>query len=144
MLFWHVCGTSVYFITIYLLWLLTDALSKHTHTHTHAHSCLCWNGNQLVQTELRVCLFGPVKATDLDWFMTQKQRLYYSQEQKIWFLTLCGTAHRLLCQVYKTRPVPWRYFHSVKATTDTYNVSWEGDSAGNPLCLREKENMELI
>lgn len=37
-----------------------------------------------------VCL-ARLRSTDLDWFMTQKQRLYYSLELEIRFLTVCGS-----------------------------------------------------
>lgn len=81
-----------------------------------------------MRTELAcVCLFGSVKAGDLGWFMTQKQRLHFTQKEEksdsFFFLTLRGPVlspclARLLRQVYKTRPDPGHYFHSVGAATD--------------------------
>lgn len=92
-----------------------------------------------------MCLFGFVKVGDLDWFMIQKQRLHYSQQQKktICFLTLCAVAqsHVMLPALLglQDRACSLTLFFTVWRRLQTHEICLlESDSARKPLCLQKK------
>ena len=90
-----------------------------------------------------VCLFGSVKASDLAWFMTQKQKLHFTQEQKNLFfnsLWCSSEPHEAVCSIKFTRPdlIPaitftvWKQLQTLKCVLGG-RLCWEP-----LLCLQER------
>ena len=95
------CHLSIYLNSLQIL------QSKHTHT-----LILVSAGRGINQCKLNcvcVCLFGSVKAGDLGWFMTQKQRLHFTQKEEksdffFFFFNSQWSCSEPVCSVKFTRP----------------------------------------